>query len=119
MTSLLLFLTALFLLIPRYLASPLPAPATPSFVSTIPTHPSAIPSIPDTTISPSPGVLNGTDCDAHDKVYQAAKWMLIITFAEVNVLGAWLAFKVIRGEREKKGKAAAPTGAVVVVKKEG
>jgi hypothetical protein len=45
--------------------------------------------------------------------------MLIITFAEVNVLGAWLAFKVIRGEREKKGKAAAPTGAVVVVKKEG
>ncbi|EPE34418.1 hypothetical protein GLAREA_10112 [Glarea lozoyensis ATCC 20868] len=110
-SALILFLTTLLCITPS-----LAHPAFPSLVEAIPTRspsfPTAIPNQASTTSS-APGLLNGTDCDAHDKVYQAAKWMLIITFAEVNILGLFLAWKYV------KGTAKPPPPPPPAVKKEG
>jgi hypothetical protein len=94
-SALILFLTTLLCITPS-----LAHPAFPSLVETIPTRSPSFPTaFPNQASTPSsaPGLLNGTDCDAHDKVYQAAKWMLIITFAEVNILGLFLAWKYVKG----------------------
>lgn len=73
--------------------------------------PTAIPDqASDTT---STDVFNGDVCDAHNKLYQSAKWMLIITLAEVNILLGFLTWKFVKGSQAK------PAVVLVVVKKEG